>query len=54
MREQLKIRPGQRVQVLVYGDRVELLPIEAPQALRGVLAGIETDVPRDEDRARMG
>jgi AbrB family looped-hinge helix DNA binding protein len=50
VREQLHIQPGQKLQVLAYEHRIELLPIEAPQALRGFLAGIATDVPREKDR----
>lgn len=51
VREQLHLQPGQKLQVLAYEHRIELLPIEAPQALRGFLAGIDTDVPREGDRA---
>lgn len=50
VREQLHIEAGQKLQVLAYEHRIELLPVERPQALRGFLAGIATDVPRDEDR----
>jgi AbrB family looped-hinge helix DNA binding protein len=50
VREQLHIEAGQKLQVLAYEHRIELLPVEKPQALRGFLAGIATDVPRDEDR----
>lgn len=50
VREQLHIEAGQKLQVLAYEHRIELLPVEAPQALRGFLAGIVTDVPREEDR----
>ncbi|HRP98470.1 MAG TPA: AbrB/MazE/SpoVT family DNA-binding domain-containing protein [Rhodocyclaceae bacterium] len=50
VREQLRIEAGQKLQVLAYEHRIELLPVERPQALRGFLAGIATDVPRDEDR----
>lgn len=50
VREQLHIEAGQKLQVLTYGQRIELLPMESPQALRGFLAGITTDVPREADR----
>lgn len=50
VREQLHIEPGQRLQVLAYDRRIELLPVEKPEALRGFLAGIATDVARDGDR----
>lgn len=50
VRESLHIEVGQRLQVLAIGNRIELLPIEAPQKLRGFLAGIDTSVPREADR----
>jgi AbrB family looped-hinge helix DNA binding protein len=50
IREQLDLRPGQRVQAIQYGDRVELLPLKPARQLRGFLRGIDTDVPRERDR----
>ena len=50
VREQLGIHPGERLQVLAFGNRIELLPIESPQQLRGFLAGIDTTVVREPDR----
>jgi AbrB family looped-hinge helix DNA binding protein len=49
-RESLGIRAGQRIQVLTYEDRVELIPLKPMKAMRGFLKGIDTTVPRDEDR----
>jgi bifunctional DNA-binding transcriptional regulator/antitoxin component of YhaV-PrlF toxin-antitoxin module len=48
--EQLHIAIGQKLQVLAYEHRIELLPVETPHTLRGFLAGIDTDVPREEGR----
>ena len=50
VREQLRIEVGQKLQILVSGQRIVLLPVEAPQSLRGFLSGIETDTPREHDR----
>jgi AbrB family looped-hinge helix DNA binding protein len=50
VRESLDIEPGNKMQVIAYEGRIELIPIVPPQSLRGFLQGIETDVPRDEDR----
>lgn len=50
VRETIGIEAGQKLQVLAYDRRIELLPVESPQSLRGFLAGIATDVPREEDR----
>lgn len=50
VREQLGIEPGQKLQVLAYEHRIEFLPIESAQAMRGFLPGLDTDVPREGDR----
>ena len=50
IREGLDLRPGQKVQALQYNDRVELVPLRSARDLRGFLRGIDTSVPRDDDR----
>ncbi|HNC19748.1 AbrB/MazE/SpoVT family DNA-binding domain-containing protein, partial [Accumulibacter sp.] len=35
VREQLHIEAGRKLQVLAYDNRIELLPLESPQQLRG-------------------
>ena len=50
VREALQIHPGQRVQVIQYGDRIELIPIRPTQEMRGFLKGIDTTVEREPDR----
>ncbi|MBS3963841.1 MAG: AbrB/MazE/SpoVT family DNA-binding domain-containing protein [Methylomonas sp.] len=50
VREQLQIEAGHKLQVIAYENRIEFLRIENPQALRGFLSGIATDVPREGDR----
>lgn len=51
IREALGLRPGQQVQALQYGDRVEFIPVKPLKSMRGFLKGIDTTVPRDRDRA---
>jgi AbrB family looped-hinge helix DNA binding protein len=51
IREALQLRAGQKVQVLRYRNRIEFIPVQPVRTLRGFLAGIDTSVPRDEDRA---
>ncbi|HEY5087229.1 MAG TPA: AbrB/MazE/SpoVT family DNA-binding domain-containing protein [Gemmatimonadaceae bacterium] len=46
----LGIRPGQRLQVLVYQRQLRLVPVRPLRELRGSLPGIGADVDRDEDR----
>lgn len=50
VRTALAIRPGQRLQVLVYQSQVRLVPVRPLRELRGSLRGIGSDVERDEDR----
>jgi AbrB family looped-hinge helix DNA binding protein len=50
VREAMGIQPGTRVQVLQYENRIELIPLKEPKALRGFGRGIDTEVPRHEDR----
>ena len=50
VREALSIRPGQRVQVVQYEDRIELIPIRPMREMRGFLRGIDTTVEREPDR----
>ena len=50
VRESLRIRAGQRVQVVAYDDRVEFIPLKPMKQMRGFLKGIDTTVERDEDR----
>ena len=50
VRERLQLEPGQKVQAIVYGDRVELIPLRTARSLRGFVRGIDTDVTRDADR----
>ncbi len=50
IREALNIRPGQKVQVIQYQNRIELIPIMPIERARGFLKGINTSVPREGDR----
>jgi AbrB family looped-hinge helix DNA binding protein len=50
VRESLGIRPGQKMQVLVYQNRIELVPVVRMREMRGFLSGIDTTVARDSDR----
>jgi AbrB family looped-hinge helix DNA binding protein len=50
IRERLGLSPGQKVQTIVFDDRIELIPVRPIKKLRGFLKGIDTDVPREDDR----
>ena len=50
IRKSLDIQPGQKVQVIRYGNHIELIPLRPIQETRGFLKGIDTTVEREPDR----
>ena len=50
VRDRLDLHPGQKVQVIEYDNRIELIPVRPLASMRGFLAGIDTSVPREDDR----
>jgi AbrB family looped-hinge helix DNA binding protein len=50
VRETLKLKPGLKVQVLAYGNRIELIPIKKISKMRGFLEGINTEIDWEPDR----
>lgn len=51
IRDQLKLTPGQTVQVIAYGSRIEFLPLRSARELRGFLNAPDATFEReDEDR----
>jgi AbrB family looped-hinge helix DNA binding protein len=50
IRESLKIWPGQKIQVIEYNGRIELIPQRDIVELRGFVKGINTNLEREPDR----
>lgn len=51
VRAKMHVKAGQKFQVIAYDGRIELIPLEPVEALRGMLKGIDTTVERErEDR----
>ncbi len=50
VRESLKLRPGQKIQIIQYSDRIELIPLRPMKKMRGFAKGIDTTVARESDR----
>ena len=50
VRESLKLQPGQKIQVIEYAGRIELIPERDIKELRGFLKGINTEFKREKDR----
>jgi AbrB family looped-hinge helix DNA binding protein len=50
VRDRMQLSPGQKMQVISYGDRIELVPVRPVRSLRGFLKGINTSFEREADR----
>jgi AbrB family looped-hinge helix DNA binding protein len=50
VREELGIKPGQKVHVIPYMGRIELIPLKSVKESRGFLEGIDRDIDREPDR----
>lgn len=50
VREKLKIKPGQKLQIIHYLDRLEFIPVKEIKDMRGFLKGMDTEIIRDKDR----
>jgi len=50
VRESMGIVSGQKIQILTYQNRIELIPVQPMKKMRGFLKGIDTGVRRDKDR----
>jgi AbrB family looped-hinge helix DNA binding protein len=50
VRQSLGIKPGNKVQVILYENRIELIPLQPIKKMRGFLKGIDTTIERETDR----
>lgn len=50
IREALGLKPGEKLRVLRYSDRVEFIPVRPIKEMRGILRGLDTKIEREDDR----
>lgn len=50
IRSSMKLRPGQKLRVIEYDGRIELIPDRDISELKGFVRGINTDFEREDDR----
>ena len=50
IRESMGITSGQKIQMLTFQNRIELIPLKPIKEMRGYLKGINTDIKREKDR----
>jgi AbrB family looped-hinge helix DNA binding protein len=53
IREQLGLRPKQKLAVVRDGARIQLAPLESARKLKGFLRGIDTGIARESDRTSL-
>jgi AbrB family looped-hinge helix DNA binding protein len=49
VRKSLGLQPGQKVHVILYENRIELIPAKSTKEMRGFLKGLNTSIDREED-----
>ncbi len=50
IRNKLKLKPGQKMQILQLGERIEFILLKDIKEARGYLKGIDTNITREGDR----
>jgi len=50
IRRKMNLRPGQKLQILELGDRIEFILLKNIKEARGFLKGIDTAIEREGDR----
>jgi AbrB family looped-hinge helix DNA binding protein len=49
VREMLRIKVGQKMQVIAYNNRIVMIPVRPIQEARGSLKGLDTNIEREEE-----
>jgi len=50
IREVLRLKPGQKIQAIVYQNMIELIPVKSAKDMRGFIKGIDAEIEREADR----
>jgi AbrB family looped-hinge helix DNA binding protein len=49
IREKWNIKPGQKVRLIIIGNRLEVVPVRDIKSARGFLEGMSSDIEREEE-----
>jgi len=49
VRERARIHPGERLHVICFDDRIELVPVRPMREMKGFLRGLDPAFVRDEE-----
>ena len=50
IRKQLGIKPGEKIRVVLFENRLELIPVKSMKKTRGILKGMDVAIKRERDR----
>lgn len=50
IREAIGLKAGEMLQIIQYGNRIELIPVKTLKTMKGFLRGIDTTCNREDDR----
>lgn len=50
VRKSMGIKAGEKIQVIQYGDRIELIPVRSIKEMRGICKDMDTIIEREPDR----
>ena len=49
IRDKWNVKPGQKVRLIIIGNRLEVVPVRNIKEARGFLKGMSSDIEREED-----
>jgi AbrB family looped-hinge helix DNA binding protein len=49
IREKWNVKPGQKVRFIIYGNRLEIVPVRDIKSARGFLKGMSSNIEREEE-----
>ena len=49
IREKWQVKPGQKVRLIIYGKRLEIVPVRDIKEARGFLKGMSSEIEREEE-----
>jgi AbrB family looped-hinge helix DNA binding protein len=49
IREKWQVKPGQKVRLIIYGRRLEIVPVRDIKEARGFLTGMSSEIEREEE-----
>lgn len=50
IREGIGLKAGTSMEIISYGNRIELIPLQPIKNLKGIFKGINTNISREDDR----